>query len=138
MDNKDIEKRFADLELKGSHTKRTADEGLKKIVTVEKQVSEIHEGFFKLTADLTGDKGYFKQIDKNSSAAMKNAEDIDLSEIRLSKTEGRLIKMLIVSFALGSLFTWVVTQYSIQQKNNQGKTDIVLYHKPNELIELPV
>jgi hypothetical protein len=131
----DIEKRFALIEKRGSHVERTANESIKKIETVEKKVTEIHEGFFKLVENLTGEKGYFKQIDKNSKSAMKNAEDIDINRIGLNKTDGRLIKMLIISFTLGSIFTWVLSQYTLHQKNNPQKNDMVLYHKPNEQTE---
>tara|TARA_R110000851_G_scaffold137954_4_gene274081 strand:+ start:1445 stop:1864 length:420 start_codon:yes stop_codon:yes gene_type:complete len=134
----DFEKRIQDLEIKGSHTKRTADEGLEKIVILDEKVSEIHEGFFKLAENLTGEKGYFKQIDKNSKSAMENAENIDINRIGLSKTDGKLIKMIIISFTLGMAFSWVTNQYTLLFKGNSKKSSLVLYHKPFDLTDTAI
>ena len=124
----ELEKQGSDLKMTTSHTKRTSVENGKKIDGIKRQIGSIDKQFGLLVADLTGDKGYLKQIDKNTRDIDASNIRIDRNTFKMSKSDIRTFKLVGFVLGVGLVIGWWMKEIRYQQESEEEKK--VLYHKP--------
>lgn len=130
-----LEDKVEKLTLTTSHTKRTSLENGKKINVVEEKVDEIltiirkgNKEFSVIVDKLTGVDGYFEKTNKN-------ANDIELQEIKLNKAEIRQVKIIVFAITAGLIMGWLIKQYSIEAEKRDNQTALY-YHRTNEKLKV--
>jgi hypothetical protein len=119
----ELNKKVQALNLIVSHTKRSTIENGKGIEKVQSTIDRIHNDWIIVIAKLTGDDGYFKQTKQNT-------ENIELQDIKLSKQDIRLVKILVFGITAGLIMGWLISQYRMEQKAEQNK--LIFYNKPKD------
>ena len=138
----ELEKQGADLKMTTSHTKRTSVENGKKIDRNAKEsrennkeivskMGEINHQFGLIVADLTGEKGYFKQIDKNTRDGEARDLKIERNTFNLNKQDIRTLKLVGFVLGVGLVIGWWMKEIRYQQEQQKkNKKETILYHKP--------
>ena len=136
-------KETQNIKLTTSHTKRTSvqngkkieafsKEGAKRYESIKDEMQGINKSMTLILADLTGEKGYFKQIDKNSADIEINHNNIDINRIGLSKTDTKIIRIIVFSITAGLIMGWLIREARIQERTSKAT---ILTHKEYKYIK---
>ena len=116
----DLKLKVEQLNLTTSHTKRSTIENGKSIGKVLKMQEAFHDEWILLMAQLTGDKGYLKQTTENGKKIEAMGDTIDVMDIRMSKQDIKLIKILVFGITAGLIMGWLWSQYQYKSKEDHG------------------